>query len=737
MDGPEDAADRSIASLAATVLDEESSRQAAQDKAREQVIFPDDLLPGVNAKPLTLAQGIRAGGWLMFIVLTAIVTLDELEGAAISVLAPEIRATFHISNGAIVFIGTASSAFFVLGAVPMGWLADRVKRVPIVAWSSIAFGGFVLASGFAVNAFMLFWTRFATGIAKANTIPVHGSLIADNYPIGVRARMSAAMQGGAYAVGLVSPVLVAAIATIAGGPQGWRWAWYLLGIPVSIVAIGAFFMKEPPRGQYEQDHVTGEVIQEAKPAPISMEAAFARLKRIATIRTVLVAFCALGFGLFSQGTLSSLYLDQNLHVHDLLTRGVILSLSGIAAVPLLPFVGKYFDRTYRRDPARALAMVGLLILPSAIFTPFQFSVHSQVWFVILGIPQAVLTTSAFAMVGPVLYAVVPYRLRGMGSALTTMYIFFIGGFLGGVIAGLFTNAIGTRGTVILLGVPSSIIGGLLLMNGARFIRNDLSLVVAELLEEQAEHRKRTEDGEAPPVLQVADVDFSYGPVQVLFDVNFEVRRGEVLALLGTNGAGKSTILRVVSGLGVPERGVIRLNGQNITYVTPEGRVKLGIVELPGGKGVFPTLTVGQNLSTSARLLKATPDELERRMTEVFELFPELDAHRRQLAASLSGGEQQMLALARVLLHKPEIVLIDELSLGLAPIVVQRMLAVVERLKAQGQTMVIVEQSLNVALAVADRAIFLEKGAVRFEGQAADLLARDDLVRAVFFGTEGG
>jgi ABC-type branched-subunit amino acid transport system ATPase component/predicted MFS family arabinose efflux permease len=728
---------QSVASLAATVLDEESSRQAAQDKAREQVLFPDDLLPGVNAEPMTLRQGIRAGGWLMFIVLTAIVTLDELEGAAINVLAPEIRQTFHISNGAIVFIGTASAAFFVLGAVPMGWLADRVKRTPIVAWSSIAFGAFVLASGFAVNAFMLFWTRFATGIAKANTIPVHGSLIADNYPIGVRARMSAAMQGGAYAIGLVSPVLVAAIATIAGGQQGWRWAWYLLGIPVSIVAIGAFFMKEPPRGQYEQDHVLGEVIQEKKPAPISMEAAFARLKRIATIRTVLVAFCALGFGLFSQGTLSSLYLDQNLHIHDVLTRGVILSLSGIAAVPLLPFVGKYFDRTYRKDPARALAMVGALILPSAIFTPFQFSVHSQAWFVVLGIPQAVLTTAAFAMVGPVLYAVVPYRLRGMGSALTTMYIFFIGGFLGGVIAGLFTNAIGVRGTVILLGVPSSIIGGLLLMNGARFIRNDLSLVVAELLEEQAEHHKRAEGGEPAPVLQVADIDFSYGPVQVLFDVNFEVRRGEVLALLGTNGAGKSTILRVISGLGVPQRGVVRLNGQNITYVTPEGRARLGIVELPGGKGVFPSLTVSQNLLISARLLKGGGAERERKLAEIYELFPELDPLRRQLASSLSGGQQQMLAVARVLLQEPEIVMIDELSLGLAPIVVQRLLGVVERLKAQGQTMILVEQSLNVALAVADRAIFLEKGSVRFEGRAADLLERDDLVRAVFFGTEGG
>src|SRR5581483_1449655 len=305
----------------------------------------------------------------------------------------------------------------------------------------------------------------------------HNSLIADNYPINVRARMSAAMQGGAHVIGILSPVLVAGIAAWAGGQEGWRWTWYVLGIPVAVVAVAAFFMREPPRGQFEKAHVLGEVIEEADPAPISMEAAFARLKKIATIRTVLVAFSALGFGLFSQMTLASLYLQDNLHIDDALGRGVVLSLSGIAALPFLPIVARYFDRTYRQNPAKALAVVGGLIAPSAIFTPFQFSVHSRVWFVLLGIPQAVLITSAFAMVGPVLYAVVPYRLRGMGSSLTTMYIFFIGGFLGGIIAAFFTDSIGVRGTVIVLGVPSSIIGGLLLVNGARFIRNDLSLVV--------------------------------------------------------------------------------------------------------------------------------------------------------------------------------------------------------------------------------------------------------------------
>jgi ABC-type branched-subunit amino acid transport system ATPase component/predicted MFS family arabinose efflux permease len=725
------------AALAAAVLEEEAARQDAQARAREQVIFPDDLLPGVNAEPMTFRQGLKVGGAAMFVVLTILNSLDELEGAAINVLAPEIRETFGISKGAVVFISTASAAFFVLGAVPMGWLSDRMRRVPLVGISSLFFSFFVFLSGLATSAFMLFWTRFGTGIAKANTIPVHQSLIADNYPIGIRARLAGLNNLIGHGLSLASPVLVGGIAALAGGTEGWRWAWFVLGVPVGLAALGAFALHEPPRGQFEKLHVLGEVIDEENPAPISMEAAFARMKKIRTLRTVLVAFCALGFGIFSQGSMASLYLEETLKVDSPLHRGIVLSLSGIPALPVLLIAATYFDKTYRVNPAKALAIVGALILPSALFMPLRFSTHSEALFILLDIPQAVLITAAFAMVGPVLQAVVPYRLRGMGTAMATMYIFFIGGFGGGIIAGFLTDGIGIRGTVIVLGIPTSVIGGLLIMNGARFIRNDLSLVVEELLEEQSEHRKRAVQGSQTPVLQAANIDFSYGAVQVLFDVNFEIMPGECVALLGTNGAGKSTILRVLSGLEVPERGVVRLNGRNITYVAPEQRVRLGIVQLPGGKGVFPSLTVQQNLAVSARLLAKTRAEVDERIAGVLELFPELTERRNQPARSLSGGQQQMLALARVLIHKPEILLIDELSLGLAPVVVQRMLELVDRLKASGQTMIVVEQSLNVALAISDRAIFLEKGEVKFEGATRDLVERDDLARAVFFGTEGG
>ena len=226
-------------------------------------------------------------------------------------------------------------------------------------------------------------------------------------------------------------------------------------------------------------------------------------------------------------------------------------------------------------------------------------------------------------------------------------------------------------------------------------------------------------------------------MQVLFDLSFEVRKGETLALLGTNGAGKSTILNVITGLSTPERGVVRLDGRTITFATPEVRGRLGIEMLPGGRGVFPSMTIRENLEMGAFRYRRDKPEVERRIAKVFDLFPALAEAQTKKAGDLSGGQQQMLALGRVMLHEPDVLIIDELSLGLAPGVVQDLLSHIDTLRAAGQTMIIVEQSLNVALAIADRAVFLEKGQVRFEGPAQELAERDDLARAVFLGTEGG
>jgi ABC-type branched-subunit amino acid transport system ATPase component len=260
--------------------------------------------------------------------------------------------------------------------------------------------------------------------------------------------------------------------------------------------------------------------------------------------------------------------------------------------------------------------------------------------------------------------------------------------------------------------------------------------VADLREERDERERRAR-GEEEPALQIRHVDFSYGHVQVLFDVSLDVRRGEVLALLGTNGAGKSTLLRALCALSPIDRGTIRHRGRDITFTDAGARLRAGIVQVPGGKATFPSLTVAENLLVGAYTYIWERDRVERRIDETLELFPVLRERLDQPAGTLSGGEQQMLALAKALLLDPDVLCIDELSLGLAPVVVQELIGVVERLKARGLTIVVVEQSLNVALAIADRAVFMEKGRVRFEGPARELAERGDLARAVFLGGEGG
>ncbi len=413
------------------------------------------------------------------------------------------------------------------------------------------------------------------------------------------------------------------------------------------------------------------------------------------------------------------------------------SVTGVGVLVVLPFAGRRYDQLYRRDPAQALRLLGALIVPVAFILPLQYSMPNPTLFAIVGILANVLLITSFTMVGPVLQSIVPYRLRGLGIALGAIYVFFVGATGGALFAAFFTDALGPKAAVLIVGIPSMLLGGYLVIRSASSIKGDLSIVVAELREEMDEHRRQLEDPESIPTIQVNAIDFSYGHVQVLFDVGFEVRKGEVLALLGTNGAGKSTILRVIAGLGTPSRGVVRLDGMTITYVAPEQRVHMGIRLLPGGAGVFPQMTVRENLEMGAYIYRNDPADRERRIARVLGLFRDLADRGEQVAASLSGGQQQMLALAIALLHDPEVLLIDELSLGLSPIVVQELIGIVEQLKREGMTIVVVEQSLNVALAIADRAVFMEKGQIRFEGPAQELVERGDLARAVFLGPDGG
>jgi ABC-type branched-subunit amino acid transport system ATPase component len=233
------------------------------------------------------------------------------------------------------------------------------------------------------------------------------------------------------------------------------------------------------------------------------------------------------------------------------------------------------------------------------------------------------------------------------------------------------------------------------------------------------------------MLRLEGVHAFYGPVQVLFSVHLEVGDGEIVALLGTNGAGKTTILRIISGVMKPALGRVLWNGESIGGMRPPEVLRRGIVQMPGGRGVFPGMSVQENLEVAGYSFGRDADRLRRRIEEVLEFFPLLAERRRQVAGSLSGGQQQMLTLAKSFVVEPRLLLVDELSLGLAPKIVEELLEIIKRLNREGVAVVLVDQHVDLALSIASRAYFLERGEIRFSGPAKRLRGRDDLLRSVF------
>jgi branched-chain amino acid transport system ATP-binding protein len=234
-----------------------------------------------------------------------------------------------------------------------------------------------------------------------------------------------------------------------------------------------------------------------------------------------------------------------------------------------------------------------------------------------------------------------------------------------------------------------------------------------------------------PLLECVGLQVAYGRTQILFDVSIDVDAGEVLAVLGTNGAGKSTLLRAITGLTPPKGGKVLLDGRDVTGTSPVKMAGMGVAQMPGGRGIFPDLTVGENLRMATWSFRGDRARSRRATERALDLFPALSSRLSDRAGLLSGGQQQMLALAQAFIPEPKLLLVDELSLGLAPVVVMELLDVVRRLRNEGVAVVLVEQSAELALQVADRAVFLEKGETRFSGPAREILERGDLVRSVF------
>ena len=234
-----------------------------------------------------------------------------------------------------------------------------------------------------------------------------------------------------------------------------------------------------------------------------------------------------------------------------------------------------------------------------------------------------------------------------------------------------------------------------------------------------------------PLLEVDRIDVSYDDVQVLYGLSLEVRRGEIVSLLGSNGAGKTTTLRAITGLVPPRAGEIRFRGQSLAGMPAAARSELGIALVPEGRELWPQLTVLENLELGAYNRRARAN-LRKNLERMFALFPRLRERQRQAAGSLSGGEQQMCAIGRALMSEPTLLMLDELSLGLAPVLVDQLMQSIAELHRGGATILLVEQNLQKALAIAQRGVIIETGRLRLEGPSAELAGNPE-IRAAYLG----
>lgn len=230
------------------------------------------------------------------------------------------------------------------------------------------------------------------------------------------------------------------------------------------------------------------------------------------------------------------------------------------------------------------------------------------------------------------------------------------------------------------------------------------------------------------LLEIKDLEVYYGIIQAIKGVSFHVDKGEIIALIGANGAGKTTILHTITGLLAAQNGTVTFNDVNISKIPAHKIVAMGMAHVPEGRRVFSNLTVLQNLKMGAYTRK-DKSEIENSLANVYKRFPRLEERQNQLAGTLSGGEQQMLAMGRALMSNPSIILMDEPSMGLSPIYVNEIFDIIQEVSKSGTTVLLVEQNAKKALSIADRAYVLETGKIVLEGKASDLLNNDDIKKA--------
>jgi branched-chain amino acid transport system ATP-binding protein len=674
-------------------------------------------------------SSVTAGAPILpLLLLSAVNMVDGWDTAAIGVLLPEVRAYFGVSIALITLANSLGGILTVLLAVPLGYAADRWNRVWITVIATALFGVFALFTGIAWSFVALAVFRFGAGVGKTIN-PVENSLLADYYPPTARGAVFSfhqlASRFGAFAGPLIAGVLASLFV--------WQVSFLVIGLPtIALAAFIAIRLREPVRGEQErralglseEAALTGE-------APPSWTESWRIAKSVRTLRRF---WWALPFLVASEQVILPITALFYKEIFGLgaAARGTIAAFEAPIAMAGLIVGGAVVNRFLRYRPGRVITIIGLL----AVAIGLSYIVVALAPFVLLAVAFRYLAAFLGALVAPALLAlmtlVIPPRVRGF--ALSVGAVFVVPGLALGPLLGGIADRAGLRVGLLLM-APIFLIGALIITSGGSSVEADIRAAqAASAASYVARESKR--QGKAK-LLVVRDLDVRYDQVQILFNLDFEVDDGEVVALLGTNGAGKSTLLRAISGLTAASNGAIFFDGEDITFLPPSAHAARGIIQVPGGRGVFPNLTVAENLRLAAWLFRRDDDYVTTATESVLDRFPALRARLGATAGDLSGGEQQMLTLGQAFLSRPRLLMIDELSLGLAPTIVEQLLGIVKDIAELGTTIILVEQSVNVALTVARRAVYMEKGEIRFSGPTAELLARPDILRSVYLKGAGG
>ena len=668
---------------------------------------------------------------LPYVVLVGLAGMVQLEGTALGVLSPDIQKTFSLSAAGIGLLTSVGLVLSLVLDIPVGYLGDRVRRMRMASFGLLIFVVFSMMTGLAGvlgSLPLLYLLRMGASVG-GGFISTQNSLAADYWPPNIRAKMYFAIQGATTALSVIGPALVGLISLW----FHWEVPFLILSLPGLGFAYLGFRLFEPIRGFHERrmlgaDDETATIEDD----PPGFSETFRILLAQPTSRRVYFSLPFLTAGTI--GLLSFVNLVWS-HVYHLSAsqRGFIGSALAPGGILGLLFGVTILGRIMARNPGAAMRLVAAVICGSGVLLlGFAFAPNVPVAAFFLFVNGA-----ALALVLPGVYGVislaVPPRMRTLGFATGSLWLLpgFIVLPLAGVVADKFGYRVGMAAFVPILAV-----GAFILQSAGGTLNADVDKVRVATLA-RAEARKLRNSGEAK-LLLVRGLDAGYDGVQVLFGIDFEVGDGELVALLGTNGSGKSTLLKAVSGLLLPTGGAVLFDGDDITSADPRRIVQMGVSHMPGGRGIFPTLTVEENLRVAAWLYRKDPEYLKEANESVLGYFPILKDRWDTPAGSLSGGEQQMLSLAQAFLSRPRLLMIDELSLGLAPTIVERLLEIVRAIHANGSTIILVEQSVNIALRLAEKAFFLEKGEVRFSGPTSELLQRDDVLRAVYLhGTAKG